>query len=85
MISPSVGYFIMDKLALGLRPTYLLQKSKDRGSTGSASGGQSSFSWLELGSFGRWYFLKKDNNYNIVFDISYHYGLRKQFRIKYRT
>lgn len=75
-VSPSVGYFITDKLALGLRPSYLLRKSEDRGSTGPASGGKSSVSWLELGGFARWYFLKKDKNYNIVSDISYHYGLQ---------
>jgi hypothetical protein len=78
-ISPSVGYFIMDKLAFGLRPSYLLQKQEDRGSTGPASGGKGNFSWLELGGFGRWYFLNKDNNYNIVSDISYHYGLQSNF------
>ena len=78
-ISPSIGYFVLDKLAFGLRPSYLLQKQEDRGSTGSASGGKGSFSWLEIGAFGRLYFLKKDNNYNIVSDISYHYGLQSNF------
>ena len=79
IISPSVGYFIIDKLALGLRPSYLLQKQEDRGSTGIASGGIGNSSWLELGAFGRYYLLNKDNNYNIVSDISYHYGLQSNF------
>jgi hypothetical protein len=78
-ISPSIGYFIMDRLAIGLRPSYLLQKQEDRGSTGPASGGQSNLSWLELGGFGRWYLLNKGNNYNILSDISYHYGLQSSF------
>ncbi len=78
-ISPSVGYFLIDKLAFGLSPSYLLQKQEDRGSTGIASGGIGNFSWLELGAFGRYYLLKKDNGYNIVSDISYHYGLQSNF------
>lgn len=78
-ISPSVGYFIIDKLALGLRPSYLLQKSEDRGSTGTASGGKGNFSSLEIGAFGRWYIFNKDNNYNIVTDISYSYGFQSNF------
>lgn len=78
-ISPSVGYFIIDKLALGIRPSYLSQKQEDRGSTGIASGGKGNFNWLELGAFGRWYFLSKETNYNIVSDISYSYGLQSNF------
>ncbi len=78
-ISPSVGYFLIDKLALGVRPSYLLQKQEDRGSTGIANGGKGNISWLELGAFGRYYLLNKDNNYNIVSDISYHYGLQSNF------
>lgn len=78
-ISPSIGYFIMDRLAIGLRPSYLLQKQEDRGSTGPASGGKGNLSWLELGGFVRRYLLNKKNNYNIVSDISYHYGLQSNF------
>ncbi|HLO80307.1 MAG TPA: hypothetical protein VK166_05095 [Chitinophagaceae bacterium] len=78
-ISPSIGYFVIDKLALGFRPSYLLKKSEDRGSTGTASGGRGNFSSFEIGAFGRWYFLKKDNNYNIVSDISYNYGFQSNF------
>jgi hypothetical protein len=79
IISPLVGFFIMDKIALGLRPSYRLQKSEDRGSTGPASGGKGNTSWVDLGAFGRYYFLKKDNNYNIVSEISYQYGLQSNF------
>lgn len=78
-ISPSIGYFLLDKLALGFRPSYLLQKSEDRGSTGTASGGRGSFSSFELGAFGRRYLLNKENNYNIVGDISYNYGFQSNF------
>jgi hypothetical protein len=78
-ISPSIGYFIIDKLGLGFRPSYLLHKSEDRGSTGTASGGRGNFSSFEIGAFGRWYFLNKDNNYNIVSDISYNYGFQSNF------
>lgn len=73
-ISPSIGYFIIDKLALGLKPSYLLHQEEQRDGQGSGS-----FSWLELGAFGRWYFLKKENNYNIVSEISYYYGLPGNF------
>lgn len=78
-ISPSIGYCIIDKLAFGLRPSYLLQKQEDWGSAGTASGGKGNFSSSELGAFGRWYFLNKETNYNIVSDISYHYGLQSNF------
>jgi len=78
-ISSSVGYFIMEKLALGLRPTYSLEKEKAIGSTGNVGGGESNYSILELGAFGRWYFLNKKKNYNILSDLSYHYGIYSNF------
>jgi hypothetical protein len=78
-ISPSVGYFIIDKLAFGVRPSYILQKYDDRGSTGIASGPTSHFNSFEIGAFSRWYFLNKDNSYNIVSDITCNYGLQSNF------
>jgi hypothetical protein len=78
-ISPSIGYFIIDKLAVGLRPSFSWSKSEGVGSTGNVSGGIGSNSWLELGPFGRWYFLQKGENYNIVGDASYHYGIQSYF------
>jgi hypothetical protein len=78
-ISPSIAYFLIDKLALGFRPSYILQKSEDRGSTGSNSGGTSNFRSFEVGAFGRWYFLNKGNNYNFLSDVSYNHGFFSNF------
>ena len=78
-LSPSIGYFIIDKLALGLRPSFSWSKSEWVSSTGNIGGGRGNSSWLELGLFGRWYFLQKEKNYNIIGDVSYHYGIQNNF------
>ena len=78
-LSPSVAYFIIDKLALGVRPSYSQIKEEGVSSTGNISGGKGNFSSIEIGAFGRWYFLNKENNYNILSDISYNYGFQSNF------
>jgi len=79
-LSPSVGYFIKDKLAIGLKPSFSWSKTDHvRTIVGNVSGGRGNNSWLYLGPFGRYYFLQKDNNYNIVVDASYSYGIQSNF------
>ena len=78
-ITPTIGYFIMDKLVIGLRPSFTWSKLKYVSSIGNLGGGNGNNSWLEIGAFGRWYLLPKDKNYNIVSDGSYQYGLQSNF------
>ncbi len=81
-LSPSIGYFIINKFVLGLRPSFTWSKSEGVSSTGNVSGGKGNNSWLELGPFARWYFLQKDKNYNIAGDASYHYGIQSNFGLE---
>lgn len=79
-ISPSVGYFIINKLAIGVKPSFSWSKSDYvRTISGNVGGGQENNSWFYIGPFGRYYFLQKDNIYNIVVDASYSYGMRSDF------
>ena len=70
-ISPSVGYFVIDKLAFGLKPTF----SSLKGKVTSPGGGITNIQRYWIGPFGRYYFLEKEKPYNIVTDISYQFGL----------
>lgn len=70
-ISPSIGYFIVDKLAFGLRPTF----SSIKGEVTTPGGGSTNVQRYWIGPFGRYYFLDKDNPFNILTDVSYQYGI----------
>ena len=70
-LSPSVGYFVIDKLVFGLRPTF----SSIKGKVTSSGGLSTNVQRYWIGPFGRYYFLEKDNPYNIVTDVSYQFGL----------
>lgn len=48
-ISPTIGYFIIDKLVFGLRPSFSWSKLKYVSSIGSLGGGNENNSWLEIG------------------------------------
>ncbi|MEP6677159.1 MAG: hypothetical protein ABJA78_18505 [Ferruginibacter sp.] len=74
-ISASIGYFLLDKIVLGLRPAFSWFKGKGVSFTGNASGGSTDNKRYQIGPFGRYYFLKKDKEFNIVGDISYQYGV----------
>ncbi|MDB5276236.1 MAG: hypothetical protein JWR61_1191 [Ferruginibacter sp.] len=63
-ISPTVGYFLKDKFALGLRP------SLSYGSNTIAN----SNTVLGIGPFSRYYFLKPENIFNLFTEGSYSYG-----------
>lgn len=69
-LSPAVGYFVMDKLALGLKSTF----SSIKGKVTSAGGLSTNVQRYLIGPFGRYYLLDKENNYNIVTDLSYQFG-----------
>ncbi len=69
-LSPNIGYFVADKLAFGIRPTFSSIKGKVTTSGGLATNVQRYW----IGPFGRYYFLPDDNPVNIVTDVSYQYG-----------
>ena len=71
-ISPTIGYFIGDKLALGLRSSFSKYKDIVDGTGGNIN---SNINRLEFGPFVRYYFLQLDKQYNILTDINYQYGL----------
>lgn len=70
-ISPNIGYFITDKFAVGLRPSF----SKYKEQVDGAGGLTANISRFEFGPFARYYFLQSDKQYNILMDVSYQYGI----------
>ncbi|MGL1260168.1 hypothetical protein ACSTKG_00280, partial [Vibrio parahaemolyticus] len=66
-----IGYFIIDKFALGLRASYNKYKEEVNGSGGLTTNTDR----YSFGPLARYYFLKKENHYNILAESSYQYGL----------
>lgn len=73
-IDCSIGYFIKDKLVLGLRPTFFFENGKIY-DNGNATGEIGTRTKLLTGPFIRYYFLEKNKSFNILTDISYQYGI----------
>lgn len=69
-INPSVGYFVADKFAIGLRPGYTKTKSQ----VNTSGGGNTNENRLDIGPFARYYLLQADKQFNILADISYQFG-----------
>lgn len=69
-LMPNVGYFILDKVALGLRSAFLWNKNIGV----SSNAGKSNTIRLDYGVFGRYYFLDKDKPFNVLTDMSYLFG-----------
>lgn len=63
-LSVSGGYFIIDKLAGGLRPTFFFIKGE------SSGGGKWNQYRLAIGPYVRYYLLKDDNQFNLLTDVS---------------
>ena len=74
-IGASFGYFLIDKFAIGLRPSF----SSYKGEIVNTPGGTNQIK-LSIGPFVRYYFLSKDKPYNILFDASYQPGINKYLR-----
>ncbi|HEU5164212.1 MAG TPA: hypothetical protein VFU29_01660 [Chitinophagaceae bacterium] len=70
-ISPAVGYFVVDKLSIGLRPSFSKYKDVVDGTGGNIN---SNINRFEIGPFLRYYFLEADKQYNILADFGYQYG-----------
>ena len=69
-VSANIGYFVMDRLAFGLKPTF--SSIKGEGINGSGSSTNLQKYWF--GPFARYYFLNKKKKYNILIDASYQFG-----------
>lgn len=69
-ISPSAGYFVIDKLAVGLKSNFSKFKSQVNGSGGLTT----NTNRFSFGPFARYYFLEKDKQFNILADVNYLYG-----------
>lgn len=70
-VSPSVGYFIADQFASGLKVSYSKYKEQVNGPGGLSA----NVSRFEFGPFARYYFLQADKQYNILTEASYQYGI----------
>jgi hypothetical protein len=70
-VSSNVGYFVIDKLALGLKMGFTKYKEQ----VVSTGGLYSNVNRFSFGPFVKYYFLEKDKQYNILTDLSYQYGL----------
>lgn len=67
-LSGDVGYFIIDKLATGLKPGYSRTETNSPNNIGNT---------YEIGPFVRYYFLPAERYVNIFSELSYQYGLMK--------
>ena len=70
-ISPNIGYFVINKLAVGLRPSF----SKNKAQVTTTGGLSTNVNRFEIGPFVRYYFLKDEDRYNILSEVSYQYGI----------
>lgn len=70
-LSPNIGYFVADKLAFGLRPTFSSIKGEVTGPGGLRTNTQR----YAVGPFGRFYVLSTDKQFNLLTDISYQHGI----------
>ena len=73
-ISPNVGYFIIDKIAIGLRPYFSWGKGEFIPNDPLYSGSTSNSKRYGIGPFARYYFLDKEKQFNILTDVSYQIG-----------
>ena len=70
---PNIGYFIIDKLAAGLKLGYSNVTNK----FGESPYGISKVVNYNFGPFARYYFLSTDKPFNILIDGSYQYGIKR--------
>lgn len=69
-ITPNIGYFIIDKLALGIKSSFSWRKDKGL----SSNAGNSKTLRFDYGPFVRYYFLNREKPYNLLADLSYQFG-----------
>lgn len=79
-LSPNVGYFLLDKFAIGLTPTFSWGKSEggdaiDNNRNVVGSGGTSNVKRFLIGPFVRYYILDTEKAFNILVSAAYQYGI----------
>lgn len=72
--SASLGYFLINKLGAGLRPSF----SSFKGKVTSAGGGITNSHKVAIGPFVRYYFLNTDKQFNLLADLSYQFGINQR-------
>jgi hypothetical protein len=78
ILSPNVGYFVIDKLCFGLKPSFRKYK-------GTFIGGNPNAHWFDIGPFGRYYFLDKEKQFNILTELSTQFGVFNDLGVKTST
>lgn len=78
-LSPNVGYFLLNKFALGLTPTFSWNKSEggdaiDNNGNVIGSGGSSNVQRFLIGPFARYYVLSTEKPFNILVSAAYQFG-----------
>lgn len=68
--TPNIGYFVVDKLAVGLKSSFSWRKEKEI----SAGAGKSNIIRFDYGPFIRYYFLDKEKPFNLLVDLTYQFG-----------
>lgn len=77
-ITPNVGYFVIDKLAVGLEANYLHSKDTWKGSVaGIPTEGEDKSSTWSFAPFVRYYVLPKAQKVNVFVNGSYGFGSTK--------
>lgn len=72
-VQPNIGYFIIDKLAAGLKLGYSNVTNK----LGESPYGISKVVNYNFGPFARYYFLPTEKPFNILVEGSYQYGIKR--------
>ena len=68
-LTPNIGYFVIDKFAVGLKSTLDLRNVKPLSGSGTGKSLR-----LDYGPFVRYYFLEKEKQFNILTEASYQFG-----------
>jgi hypothetical protein len=71
-LMPNVGYFVLDKFVIGVKPAIQLRKELNPQLDGSIT--TNTTTSFGIGPFVRYYFLDKDNRINIFSDIGGNYN-----------
>lgn len=71
LISPDIGYFVANRLVIGLRPTF----SSSKGEVTSTI--TSNMRQFYAGPFLRYYFLNPEKQFNILTDVCYQLGINQ--------
>lgn len=70
-ISPSIGYFVADRVAFGLRPTFSSLKKRNV----EPDDVLYNYKRYLIGPFGRYYFLDSERPFNLLMELCYQYGI----------